>query len=65
MIQDPPLEVHPGRKLAAVVQILVDRVAPGEQRASDADFIADLQPAHSGFGNRCRKFDHSGDGVME
>ena len=51
MVEDAALEIDAGRELAAFVQILVDRVAAGEQRAGDGDFVADLERADGGFGN--------------
>ena len=67
MVEDAALEVDAGGKLAALVQILVHRVAASEQGAGDGDFIADLERADSGFGNGCGELDHRkmGNGAME
>jgi hypothetical protein len=65
MVQYAPLETHPRWKLPALVQILVDRVAARVEGPGDGDFVADLQRANRGFGNRCGKIDHRERGVMD
>ena len=65
VVEHTAVEVYAGRKLAAVVQVLVDGVPASEQRAGDGDLVADFQRPNGGFGNRCGKLDHKPIGVME
>ena len=45
MIKNPVAQAHARRRLPALVQILVDRVAPGEHDAGNQNLVADLQRA--------------------
>ena len=46
VVQDAAVEIHAVRQLAAIVQILVHRIAPGEHHTGDQDLIANLQFAN-------------------
>src|ERR1019366_1631228 len=65
MVEHAALEVYAGRKLAAVVQILVNRVPASEQGARDGNFVADFERPDSLFRNGCGELDHKRIGVVE
>ena len=50
MIQNAVAQLHFRRQLAALVQILVDRVAPGEHDAGNQHLVADFQRPDFVFG---------------
>ena len=58
MIKNPVAQIHARRQLAALVQILVDRVAPGEHDAGNQHLVADFQRPDFFFGEGEGKFSH-------
>jgi hypothetical protein len=65
MVENPAVEADAGRKLAALVEILVHGIASSEQSAGDGDFVADLQRADGCLRNGCGEVYHKENGVME
>ena len=50
MVKNPVAQAHARRQLAALVQILVDRVAPGVNDAGNQHLVADFQRPDFFFG---------------
>ena len=50
MIQDAVAQIDARRQLAALVQIFMDRVAPGEHDAGNQHLVADFQRPDFFFG---------------
>ena len=63
VVDDAVAQAHARRQRAAFVQVLVDRVAPGEDDAGDQDLVAHLERADLVFGEGKGERNHEQSGA--